>query len=253
MLGTSGVVFAVLPAYAVERTGSAHVFCHAAPGTWHAMGVMLSAAGSLSWLHAVVGGDYQELDAEAAEWPPGVEGLQFAPYLAGERTPHADPDARGAFIGLSLRHNRGALVRATLEGVAYGLRDCLELLRELGVEPGRSSGVSGGGSRSSALASDRRLRPSRPRSETTEGDEGSRLRGGAARRRADPGVYANVEEAVAVPACASATSGPSPMQTGRTGTDAVGTRATRELLPGAPLAAHPRRFARRLDGFPSAD
>jgi xylulokinase len=142
VLGTSGVVFAVLPAYAPDPRARVHVFCHAVPGTWHAMGVMLSAAGSLAWLRRVVGADYPSLDAEAARWAPGAEGLLFAPYLAGERTPHADPDARGAFTGLSLRHDRGALARATLEGVAYGLRDSLELLRELGVSPevGRASG-----------------------------------------------------------------------------------------------------------------
>ena len=124
-----------------------HVFCHAVPGTWHAMGVMLSAAGSYSWLGGVLGAAYRELDEEAARWEPGAEGLLFAPYLQGERTPHADPDVRGAFTGLSLRHDRGALARAVLEGVAYGLRDSLELLRSLGVRPtvGR---VSGGGARS---------------------------------------------------------------------------------------------------------
>jgi xylulokinase len=109
---------------------------------------MLSAAGSLRWLRdALVGESYDELVREAARWPPGAEGALFAPYLAGERTPHADPHARGAFTGLSLRHDRGALVRAVLEGVAYGLRDSLELLRELGSQPevGR---VSGGGARS---------------------------------------------------------------------------------------------------------
>jgi xylulokinase len=111
------------------------------------MGVMLSAAGSFSWLRKVLGAAYGELDDEAAPWEPGVEGLLFAPYLQGERTPHADPDVRGAFTGLSLRHDRGALARAVLEGVSYGLRDSLELLRALGVEPtvGR---VSGGGARS---------------------------------------------------------------------------------------------------------
>jgi xylulokinase len=111
------------------------------------MGVMLSAAGSFAWLGSVLGGDYAALDAEAARWGPGVEGLAFAPYLAGERTPYPDPDARGAFTGLSLRHDRGALARAVLEGVAFGLRDSLELLRELGVQPtvGR---VSGGGAKS---------------------------------------------------------------------------------------------------------
>jgi xylulokinase len=147
VLGTSGVVFAALPAYAPEPEARVHVFCHAVPDTWHAMGVMLSAAGSLAWLRGVVGTAYGELDEEAARWAPGTEGLLFAPYLAGERTPHADPNARGAFVGLSLRHDRGALARATLEGVAYGLRDSLELLRALGVraEVGR---VSGGGARS---------------------------------------------------------------------------------------------------------
>jgi xylulokinase len=147
VLGTSGVVFAVLPSYQPDPQARVHVFCHAVPGTWHAMGVMLSAAGSLAWLRSVVGAEYGTLDGEAERWRPGVEGLQFAPYLAGERTPHVDPDARGAFTGLSLRHDRGALARATLEGVAFGLRDSLELLRELGVEAtvGR---VSGGGARS---------------------------------------------------------------------------------------------------------
>ena len=91
--------------------------------------------------------DYGTLDAEAAEWEPGVEGLTFLPYLAGERTPHADPDARGAFVGLSLRHNRGALGRAVQEGVAYGLRDSLDLIAELGDLPDRGR-VSGGGGRS---------------------------------------------------------------------------------------------------------
>ena len=145
VLGTSGVVFAVLPRYEVDPR--LHVFCHAVPGTWHAMGVMLSAAGSLSWFRDVVGAEYGALDAEAARWGPGVEGLLFAPYLAGERTPHVDPAARGAFTGLALGHDRGALARAVMEGVAFGLRDSLELLRELGVEAhvGR---ISGGGARS---------------------------------------------------------------------------------------------------------
>ena len=148
VLGTSGVVFAALPEYRHEPEARLHAFCHAVPQTWHAMGVMLSAAGSLQWLHATIGEPpYEELFREAADWEPGAEGLLFQPYLQGERTPHADPDARGAFVGLTLRHDRGALVRAVLEGVAYGLRDSLELLRELGVEVevGRASG---GGARS---------------------------------------------------------------------------------------------------------
>jgi xylulokinase len=145
VLGTSGVVFAVLPRYEVDPR--LHVFCHAVPGKWHAMGVMLSAAGSLTWFRNVVGSDYAALDVEAARWEPGVEGLLFAPYLAGERTPHVDPEARGAFTGLSLRHDRGALARAVLEGVAFGLRDSLELLCDLGVEASAGR-VSGGGARS---------------------------------------------------------------------------------------------------------
>ncbi len=145
VLGTSGVVFAVLPQYEVDPR--LHVFCHAVPDTWHAMGVMLSAAGSLAWLRDVLGADYGGLDAEASRWEPGVEGLLFAPYLAGERTPHADPDARGAFTGLSFRHDRGALARAVMEGVAFGLRDSLELLRDLGVEASAGR-ISGGGARS---------------------------------------------------------------------------------------------------------
>ena len=147
VLGTSGVVFAALPGYEADPQARVHVFCHAVPDTWEAMGVMLSAAGSLRWLRDIVGGDYEELTGEAARWPAGTEGLTFLPYLQGERTPHADPSARAVFEGLSLRHDRGALVRSVLEGVAYGLRDSLELLRELGVAPevGRASG---GGARS---------------------------------------------------------------------------------------------------------
>jgi len=149
VLGTSGVVLAPLPAYAHDAQARVHAFCHAVPATWEAMGVMLSAAGSLSWLRDALapGTPFDELTAEAAAWAPGAEGLTFLPYLQGERTPHADPDARGAFTGLSLRHDRGALVRSVLEGVAYGLRDSLELLRELGIAPvlGRASG---GGARS---------------------------------------------------------------------------------------------------------
>jgi xylulokinase len=111
------------------------------------MGVMLSAAGSLRWLRNVIGADEATLVDEAAAWEPGAEGLLFQPYLTGERTPHNDPDARASFTGLTVRHDRGALTRAVLEGVAYGLRDSLELLKQLGfaASVGR---VSGGGARS---------------------------------------------------------------------------------------------------------
>jgi xylulokinase len=194
VLGTSGVVFAVLPAYAPDEQARVHVLCHAAPGTWHAMGVMLSAAGSLAWLRGVLGADFGTLDAEAALWEPGVEGLQYAPYLAGERTPHADAAARGAFTGLSLRHDRGALARATLEGVAYGLRDSLELLRQLGVNP-QAGRISGGGSRSElwsrivASVLDIPL-------ERTESEEGSAF-GAALLAGVRSGEFASVEDAVA--------------------------------------------------------
>jgi xylulokinase len=194
VLGTSGVVFAVLPAYAPDEEARVHVFCHAAPGTWHAMGVMLSAAGSFAWLRSVVGAEYATLDSEAAGWEPGVEGLQYAPYLAGERTPHADAAARGAFTGLSLRHDRGALARATLEGVAYGLRDSLELLAHLGVRA-RAGRISGGGSRSALwtriVASVLGLPLER-----TESEEGSAF-GAALLAGVRARVFADIEEAVA--------------------------------------------------------
>jgi len=147
VLGTSGVVFAALERYAADPHVRVQTFCHAIPGTWHAMGVMLSAAGSLRWLQAILGADYDVLTAEASAWAPSTEGLTFLPYLAGERTPHDDPDARGSYTGLSLRHDRGALVRALLEGVAFGLRDSLDLIGELGRRPALGR-VSGGGARS---------------------------------------------------------------------------------------------------------
>jgi xylulokinase len=148
VIGTSGVVFAALPDFLVDREARLHVFCHAVPGLWHAMGVTLSAAGALRWFRDAFGirAGFASLLKEAESWDPGAEGATFLPYLAGERTPHADPDARASFSGLSLRHDRGALVRAVLEGVAYALRDSLELLGSLGVETDRAR-VSGGGAR----------------------------------------------------------------------------------------------------------
>jgi xylulokinase len=196
VLGTSGVVFAALPAFAADPEARVHVFCHAVPGAWHAMGVMLSAAGSLRWLRDTLASDrgYEELIAAAEEWPPGAEGLTFLPYLTGERTPHADPRARAAFSGLTVRHDLGAFVRAVLEGVAYGLRDSLELLRELGVDP-QAGHVSGGGARSEhwlrIVASVLGL-PIR-RAATDEGSAyGAALLGGVA-----AGVFRDVHEAVA--------------------------------------------------------
>ena len=155
-IGTSGVVFAHLDAVEVDPLGRLHTFCHAVPGRWHVMGVMLSAGGSLRWLRdslgrqtwGAEGGDpYDVMTAEAAGVPPGAEGVVFLPYLTGERTPHTDPHARGAFVGLTLRHQRGHLVRAVLEGVAMGLRDVLEIMKDMGVRIEQVRG-SGGGARS---------------------------------------------------------------------------------------------------------
>ena len=195
VLGTSGVVFAALPSYAAEPQARVHVFCHAVPGAWHAMGVMLSAAGSLQWFRDTLaaGVPFDDLDAQAEQRAPGSDGLIFLPYLGGERTPHADPDARGAFIGLSLRHDRASMVRAVMEGVAYGLRDSLELLKALGVRAvdGRASG---GGARSrlwlSILASTLGL-PVAITSVEEGSAFGAALLGGVA-----GGVFGDVHEAV---------------------------------------------------------
>ena len=193
-LGTAGIAFAVTPSYAPDPRARVHTFCHAVPDTWHAMGVMLAGGGSFAWLRDILGADAAQLDREAESWAPGCEGLLFAPYLAGERTPHSDPNARGAFTGLSLRHDRGALARATMEGVAYGLRDSVELLREAGVQPevGR---ISGGGSRSDlwsrivASVLDLPL-------ERTECDAGSAY-GAALLAGVRAGTFADAAEAVA--------------------------------------------------------
>jgi xylulokinase len=158
-LGTSGVVFAQSDAYRVEPQGRLHAFCHAVPGKWHLMGVMLSAGGSLRWYRDTLGelekeiatranrDAYEVLIENATRVPAGCEGLFFLPYLTGERTPHPDPNARGAFIGLTVRHTKAHLTRAVLEGVSFGLRDALELMRDLGITATQVR-ASGGGARS---------------------------------------------------------------------------------------------------------
>ncbi len=158
-LGTSGVVFAASDSYRVEPAGRLHAFCHAVPGKWHLMGVMLSAAGSFRWYRDTLGDvemarakqenrdPYDLLTEAAATVAPGCEGLLFLPYLTGERTPHPDPNARGAFIGLTLRHTKAHLTRAVLEGVSYGMCDSLELMRDLGLSI-KQVRASGGGARS---------------------------------------------------------------------------------------------------------
>lgn len=158
-IGTSGVVFAASDRYRVEPEGRLHAFCHAVPGKWHLMGVMLSAGGSLRWLRDTLGepevsaarargaDPYELLLERAAAASPGCEGLTFLPYLTGERTPHNDPQARACFAGLTLRHGRAEIVRSVVEGVTFGLRDGLELMRGLGIAP-REIRASGGGARS---------------------------------------------------------------------------------------------------------
>jgi xylulokinase len=156
-LGTSGVVFAACKLPRATPNGRLHLFCSAVTGGWHLMGVMLSAGGSLQWLRNELGGAviprhghggeaYDRMCAAAAKIPAGAEGLTFLPYLTGERTPHADPHARGVFFGLSLKHTAAHLTRAVLEGVAYGMRDSVELMRDLGVNVTRVR-LSGGGAR----------------------------------------------------------------------------------------------------------
>ncbi len=158
-VGTSGVVFAASDTYRVEPQGRLHAFCHAVPGMWHLMGVMLSAGGSLRWYRDAFGQTekaiaessgrdvYEILTESAAGAPPGCEGLVFLPYLTGERAPYPDPDARGVFFGLTVRHGKPHLTRAVLEGVSYGLRDSVELMRELGISMNQVR-ASGGGARS---------------------------------------------------------------------------------------------------------
>jgi xylulokinase len=150
-LGTSGVVFATSNGPAIDPEARVQAFCHAVPGRWHMMGVMLSAAGSLRWFRDAVapGADFVDLVEGAGEVPPGSEGLIFLPYLTGERTPHPDPQARGAFVGLTVGHDLRHMTRAVLEGVAFGLRDGLDLMVDAGVPNPGSMRASGGGIRSS--------------------------------------------------------------------------------------------------------
>ena len=153
VLGTSGVVTAPMERWLSTSDGRLHAFCHAAPGTWFLMGVMLSGAGSLDWFRHAITPDFSDADAferieaMAASMPAGADDLWFLPYLSGERTPHADASARGCFIGLDQRHDRRHLARAVFEGVTHGLKDCFGLLLEAGLDPGCVH-LSGGGTRS---------------------------------------------------------------------------------------------------------
>jgi xylulokinase len=149
-IGTSGVVFAATSSPVVEPKGRIHTFCHAIPGRWHVMGVTQGAGLSLRWFRDQFGGgaSYDGLMKEAAKVPASADGLLWAPYLMGERTPHLDPNARGALVGLTAQHTRAHVIRAILEGVAFSLRDTLTIFRELSV-PVKSIRLGGGGARSS--------------------------------------------------------------------------------------------------------
>jgi xylulokinase len=146
-LGTSGVIFATTDTPIHEPEGRVHAFCHAVPGRWHLMSVMLSAAGSLRWFRDALapGEEFGALAASAGEVEAAADGLFFLPYLSGERSPHPDPLARGAFVGLALRHDRRHMVRAVLEGVGFGLRDGLDLMLAAGVARPPQIRASGGG------------------------------------------------------------------------------------------------------------
>ena len=154
-IGTSGIMFVHSDKVEIDPAGRLHTFCHAVHGKWHMMGVSLTAGGSLQWFveqlcQQIGRGEadpYDVLNREAKRIAAGSEGLNFLPYLAGERTPHADPDARGCFVGLTLKHTRGHLARAIMEGVTYAMRDSLEIIRQMGV-PVRQVRASGGGAKS---------------------------------------------------------------------------------------------------------
>src|SRR5687768_2959241 len=148
-VGTSGVIFATTPSALIEPEGRLHAFCHAVPNMWHFMGVMLSAAGSLQWYRDTLAPEmsFDDLLQAAESVPAGSEGLQFLPYLSGERTPHPDPLARGAFIGLTLRHSRAHTTRAVLEGVAFGLMDSFTLIQNAGLGAITQVRASGGGTK----------------------------------------------------------------------------------------------------------
>ncbi len=196
-IGTSGVIFAHTPGPSPEPGGRLHAFCHAVPGSYHLMGVTLSAGGSLRWWRDALGDGhaYDELTELAATAPPGAEGLVFLPHLAGERTPHLDPAARGAFFGLTARHGLAHLTRALMEGVTFSLRECMELMTGLGVIVDQVR-ATGGGSRSAfwrQLQADVYGMPVH----RTAADEGPAY-GAALLAGVGAGLYRSVEECAAV-------------------------------------------------------
>ena len=206
-VGTSGVLFAHATEFNPDPSGRLHAFCHAVPGAYHLMGVTLSAGGSLSWWRETLGGDYDELVEAASDVSPGSEGLVFLPYLSGERTPHLDPKARGAFFGLTARHGVQHMTRAVMEGVVFSLRDSLEIMRGLDV-PVEDVRATGGGARSDLwrqLQADIYGTPIR----RTVADEGPAY-GAALLAGVASGTYAGVEEATSVVVLREQTTEPDP-------------------------------------------
>jgi xylulokinase len=194
-LGTSGVVFASADEPIVEPDGRLHAFCHAVPQKWHLMGVMLSAAGSLRWFRDTLAADmdFDEVVNKAGDVPAGCEGLLFLPYLTGERTPYPDPLARGAFIGLTVRHTWAHMARSVLEGVAFGLRDSFELMKNAGLGSISQVRISGGGAKSPLW---RQIMADVLRAElvTVNTEEGAAY-GAALLSAAGTGFYADITEA----------------------------------------------------------
>lgn len=206
-IGTSGVMFIHSDEMKLDQQGRVHTFCHAVHGKWHMMGVNLSSGGSLQWFRNILCDSlleeaqnqncdvYELMTAEAEKTPVGAEGLFFLPYLSGERTPHADPNARGAFVGLTLAHARGHLIRSIMEGVTFSMRDSLEIFRSLNV-PVEEIRAGGGGSRSPFW---RQMQADvfGQRVSTLNSDEGAAF-GVALLAAVGGGEYQNIEEACQV-------------------------------------------------------
>ncbi len=200
-IGTSGVLFAHSDNVRIDPQGRLHAFCHAVPGAYHLMAVTLSAGGAFQWLRNTLRTiapvdpllDYDRLVGLAQQAPPGAEGLLFVPYLSGERTPHHDPLARGAFIGLTLRHGLGHMARAVMEGVVFSLRDGLMIMEQLGLPIAEVRAI-GGGARSPLwcqMQADIFCRPI----VTMRAEEGPAF-GAALLAGVGAGLYPNVDAAV---------------------------------------------------------
>src|SRR5262249_51169750 len=202
-IGTSGVVFAATDRPALDPRGRLHTFCHAIPARWHVMGVTQAAGLSLRWFRDTFGvaknsaalgdGDpYELLSEEASTAPAGAAGLLWAPYLMGERTPHLDPNARAALVGITASHHRSHILRAILEGVAFSLKDSFSIFEEMEV-PVKQIRLGGGGARSPLW---RQIQADvyAHEVETVEAEEGAAF-GAAILAAVGAGHFASVDEA----------------------------------------------------------